>query len=213
MTNRVFLIAAAVLSLATAGSWVVQAAQAQNPAFSLAFVDLKRVSTEYEGTKRSQAELNAFQESLRKQLDDLENIRFLNDAEHTEMDQLRAAATPTDAQKKRMQDLLDTSKSRSDQFRALQQNPNKSDAEKTQLDSLTKMSNDTDTKMDALSSKLDDQLQQKGEELSKQLTDTVTAAITDVAKNKSYSVVLDKQAVLYGGSDMTDDVLAQLGKK
>ena len=71
----------------------------------------------------------------------------------------------------------------------------------------------TDEDLDALGTKLDEQLQTKGGELSKQLTDTVVAAISQVAKDKSYTAIVDKKAVLFGGADVTDDVLKQLNKK
>jgi Skp family chaperone for outer membrane proteins len=213
MTQRFSWIALAVLALFTVGSWMVEAAQAQNPAFSLAFVDLRRLSSEYEGTKQSQTELNAFQQTLRKQLDDLEAIRFLDDKERGEVATLRAVASPTPEQKKRLDDLLAASKARGDQLRALQQNPNKTDAEKADFDRLSQLSNKTDDEMETLGTQLDDQLTAKSAELSKKLTDTVLAAITDIAKQKAYTVVMDKQAVLYGGTDLTDDVMKKLSGK
>lgn len=213
MTQRFSWVALAVLALFTVGSWMVQAAQAQNTNFSLAFVDLKRMSSEYTGTKQSQAELDTFQQSLRKQLEDREAIRFLDDKERQEVATLRAVASPNPEQKKRLDDLLATSKARADQLRALQQNPNKSDSEKADFDRLSKLSTTTDDDLDTLGGQLDDQLHAKGDELSKKLTDTVLAAITDVAKQKAYTVVLDKQAVLYGGIDLTDDVMKKLNNK
>jgi Skp family chaperone for outer membrane proteins len=181
--------------------------------FALGFVDLVRIGKEYEGTKNSQAELDGFQQSLRKQLDDRETTRFLDEKERAAVDAIRAAAAPTEEQKKQLNDYLATSKSREAQLRALQQNPNKTEQEKADADRLSKLSAKTDEDMDAMGEKLEGQLQTKADEISKKLTDTVTVAIEAVAKEKGYMAVVDKKAMLYGGTDVTEDVLKQLNKK
>jgi Skp family chaperone for outer membrane proteins len=176
-------------------------------------VDLVRVGKEFDGTKNSQAELDGYQQTLRKQLDDRESVRFLDEKERAEVDKLRAVASPSDEQKKQLNDYLATSKSREAQLRALQQNPNKSDQEKADADRLSKLSARTDEDMDAMGEKLEGQLQAKADEISKKLTDTVTVAIEAVAKEKGYMAVVDKKAMLYGGTDVTEEVLKQLNKK
>ncbi|MBW3625466.1 MAG: OmpH family outer membrane protein [Armatimonadetes bacterium] len=183
------------------------------PAFALGYVDLTRIGREYEGTKVGQAELDTFQQSLRKQLDDREAVRFLDDRERGEVEKLRAVASPTDEQKKQLSDFLATSRSREAQLRALQQNPNKSDTEKADADRLTRLSAKTDEELDALGEKLEEQLQVKGDEISKRLTDSVSVAIEAVAKDKGYLAIVDKKAMLYGGIDVTEEVLRQLNKK
>lgn len=49
-------------------------------------------------------------------------------------------------------------------------------------------------------------------ELSGRLKKKIETTIQDVAKAKGYAVVVDKQVVLYGGDDITDDVLKKLNK-
>ena len=230
MSQRMMLKAVAALSLVTFGVWGVQAARSENAptpaapanaapappqagAFALGYVDLVRVSREYQGTKAGQAELDTFQQSLRRQLEERENVRFLDEKELAEVAKLRAVASPNDEQKKQLNDYLATSKSREAQLRALQQNPNKSDAEKADADRLTRLGARTDEEMDALGEKLEQQLQARGEEISKKLTDTVTAAIEATAKEKGYTAIVDKKAMLYGGTDVTEAVLQQLNKK
>jgi Skp family chaperone for outer membrane proteins len=232
MSNKLFIIGVAACRLLPGGSWMVQAAESQttgsnptpqtpatppaapaNGSFALGFVDLVRVGKEFDGTKNSQAELDGYQQTLRKQLDDRETARFLDEKERAEVDQLRGIAAPTDEQKKQLNDYLATSKSREAQLRALQQNPNKSDQEKADADRLSKLSAKTDEDMDAMGEKLEGQLQAKADEISKKLTDTVSVAIEAVAKEKGYVAVVDKKAMLYGGTDVTDEVLKQLNKK
>lgn len=54
---------------------------------------------------------------------------------------------------------------------------------------------------------------QKREELLEPIVKSIEAAIKTVADKKGLSVVLAKAAVIYGGQDITNDVIAQLGKK
>lgn len=49
-------------------------------------------------------------------------------------------------------------------------------------------------------------------ELSTRLKKKIETTIQEVAKAKGYAVVVDKQIVLYGGEDITDDVLKKLNK-
>lgn len=54
---------------------------------------------------------------------------------------------------------------------------------------------------------------QKREELLEPIMKSIDTAIKTVADKKGLSVVLAKAAVIYGGQDITNDVIAQLGKK
>lgn len=54
---------------------------------------------------------------------------------------------------------------------------------------------------------------QRREELLAPVISSVDAAIKAVADKRGLSVVLAKAAVVYGGQDITQEVIAQLGKK
>ena len=56
-------------------------------------------------------------------------------------------------------------------------------------------------------------LAQKQQELLDPIRNAVDAAIKKVADKKGMSVVIDKMAVIYGGQDITQEVIAELGKK
>lgn len=56
-------------------------------------------------------------------------------------------------------------------------------------------------------------LAQKQEELLEPIRNAVDAAIKKVADKKGMSVVIDKMAVIYGGQDITQEVISELGKK
>ena len=55
-------------------------------------------------------------------------------------------------------------------------------------------------------------LQQKNEELMEPIEKSIQDAVKAVAEKKGLSVVIEKGAVVYGGQDITQDVVKQLGK-
>ena len=59
---------------------------------------------------------------------------------------------------------------------------------------------------------LQERLGQKERELMAPVLDKVTAAIIKVADAKGLTIVVDKQTVIYGGVDITDDVVKSLSK-
>ena len=58
-----------------------------------------------------------------------------------------------------------------------------------------------------------ERLAQKQQELLDPIRNSVDAAIKKVADKKGLAVVIDKMAVIYGGQDITADVITELGKK
>lgn len=58
-----------------------------------------------------------------------------------------------------------------------------------------------------------ERLAQKQQELLDPIRNAVDAAIKKVADKKGLAVVIDKMAVIYGGQDITADVITELGKK
>lgn len=58
-----------------------------------------------------------------------------------------------------------------------------------------------------------ERLAQKQEELLAPIEQSIQAAIKKVADKKGLAVVIDKVAVIYGGQDITQEVIAELGKK
>lgn len=56
-------------------------------------------------------------------------------------------------------------------------------------------------------------LAQKQQELLEPIRTAVDAAIKKVADKKGMAVVIDKMAVIYGGQEITQDVIAEFGKK
>ncbi len=88
----------------------------------------------------------------------------------------------------------------------------KAEIEQAKKDFEEKAANMNDQQKKDYYMQLQQRLAQKEQELMGPILDKVTAAIKAVATAKGLSVVLDKQNVVYGGQDITDEVLKGFGK-
>lgn len=70
--------------------------------------------------------------------------------------------------------------------------------------------NMTDEQKQQLYLQMQQEMSQKQEEIQKGLQDKVDSAVSDVANTKSLSLVVDKRVVLYGGTDITEQVAKKL---
>ena len=75
-----------------------------------------------------------------------------------------------------------------------------------------KSANMSDQEKQAYYMQTQERLQQKRQSLIEPLVNSVTDASKAVADAKGLSVVLDKSTVIYGGQDITQDVLKKLSK-
>lgn len=68
----------------------------------------------------------------------------------------------------------------------------------------------SDEQKQQLFTKMQDELTKKHDDIFKGVKDKVDNAISSVASTKGLSLVVDKRVVLYGGTDITDQVTQQL---
>lgn len=82
-----------------------------------------------------------------------------------------------------------------------------------QQDFETKTANMNDKEKQDYYTQVQQRLNLKQQELKAPILDKINAAVKAVADAKGLSVVLDKSDVVYGGQDITDEVLKKLGAK
>lgn len=214
MSKRAYITTVAVLAVLGAASWGGIFAQNQAPpGFNFAVIDLKKTVDNYAETAKAQQELAALDKTLRDTYDNKEAGRFLDDNERKELETLQAVANPTAEQKKRLDELVQMNNARAQTFRGLQLNPNRTASEEQEYKTLQARSDKMDKELDELAERLQEQLRKKQEEIGNRLNESIQKAINTVATQKSIPAVFDKTAVLFGGQDITDDVLAVLNKK
>lgn len=72
--------------------------------------------------------------------------------------------------------------------------------------------NMSDQEKSQLYQSMQSEMAKKQEEIQKGLKDKVDSAVNSVASTKSLSLVVDKRVVLYGGTDITDQVAKKLSE-
>lgn len=100
------------------------------------------------------------------------------------------------------------------------QHPDMKKAEETMQAELKAAQQDFETKAAGMNDKekqdyymqVQQRLNLKQQELRGPILDKINAAIKAVAESKGLSVVLDKSDVVYGGQNITDEVLKKMGK-
>ncbi|HET6455269.1 MAG TPA: OmpH family outer membrane protein [Armatimonadota bacterium] len=168
-------------------------------------------------TKRQQlySDLDALKARLEGELELRNANRLLTDDEFKQLVDLQAKAQKTDAEQKKIDELLGTSKQRDQDLQALQQKSNATDAEKTQRAELENRLKAVQTALQDNKTKFEEELNKQLIEANQQVTQDIEAAVTAVAKEKGLTVVFNKslQFILYSSVDITPDVLKKLNKK
>ena len=183
-------------------------AQAQQPAVGT--VDTGRIATEYKGMQALNLQYNDFQREREQKLMDRQRVMMLVDADYTKYLDLKQAAAPTESTQKQLTDLETSAKQREDRYRALADKRDRTAEEQKEYDELNKVYNQRMGEMRVLQDSLAKEVQAKREELTKTITTSLDTAIKTVAEAKKLSLVIAKEAVLYGGTDITNEVLEKL---
>lgn len=205
-----------VLSVITGGYAVAAADTKAVPTFGV--VDVAKVFDGYDKKKTASQEFAAEGQKLQEKLQLRQINRMLSNGEFDQFMELKTKVSLNDNDKKKMDDLLATTKSREQELQTLQQKQNSTDAEKVRLNELQDMANKGEdaTKLEA--EKLQAQFAQKQDDMTQKLLGDIEKAVAAVAKDKGLAMVLNKNVngapfVLFATVDVTDEVLNKLNKK
>ncbi len=180
----------------------------------IAVVDITRIRKDSPRLKQYDANFAKIQSELQAELDIRGSHLLLDEAKikayialkqkgQTATDADNAAMKATDAE----QAALDT------ELKTLQQTPTPDDTQKARQKALmdTLQKNKATAEMFVKDSQ--GILQGKGDELSAKIEADILTAVKEAAIARSFTYVYDKGALLYGGTDLTDDVIKRLPSK
>jgi Skp family chaperone for outer membrane proteins len=182
---------------------------------SIGFVDLNQVSDEVKKTPSWQKMVSKATDTrtkLSQELDDLVQRRHLNDAEVKELAELEAKPKATDPEKERISKLLRKSDEIDKEFNDLANTPNLTAEQSARLTTLTKLRADAGQKLQQARAEREQKLQEMEGEMLNELQNKILKVVSDVARGQNVEVVIDKQALLYGGRDLTTLVIQKMPK-
>lgn len=208
MDLKKVLVLSAVLAFVAMAGMPVQAQGNAQPVIGM--VDVQRAFDEYKNTKASNDEINKLAASFMKELEVREKHRHLSEADMAELVRLSTLANPSTDDRTKLQQLESKSKQLDENFNALVQKADLTEAERQQQVELRNNRNRNEQNYRNLQEDYLDQLEKRKNELSSKITEDIRLAIEKVAQQQGLATVVDKIAILYGGKDVTDEVIKVL---
>ena len=207
-------IAAAVTAVLLLAAYPGSAQKKGATASVVGYVDLGLVTDKLKATEEWKVMVRAFEDDrmkYRTEMQDLTKIRYLTAAERGELTNLRAKGKASDAEKARGAELELKSTKMDQEFQGLATVEKPNPTQDARLNELTT------TRAKAIDLLKDEEqkraasLQTKEGELLDAQQKKVLKIVEQVAINKDVSLVVDRQLILFGGQDLTPDVLKKIG--
>lgn len=190
------------------------AAQAADETAKIGVVDTDKIYKEAPRVKQYTEELNVRKNELAMKLEVRSKNLMLSEEEIKELVDLKVKGnTATDQEKNRIKALEDAESKRSEELTTLQNTTNLNDQQKARVTELMEMQKKSKETGNALTRDYESQLQSKMQELSDKADADVLDAIKKIAEAKGLTMVMVKAALLYGGTDITDEVIGKLDRK
>ena len=202
--------AAVLIACALVAALATPLACAQERAPRLGIVDMAKVLSTYKEFQESDRQYKDFLRERQGQYAERATLRLLRPGELKEYQNLKAVTAPTEEQKSRMEQLRAVAETRETELRSLLSEANPTDEQKTRRAELQDLARKSDPELEELRKRMNDEVDQRNKELSDTLNRKIEAALAVVARDKRLDFVLAKDAVLWGGVDITDDLLAKL---
>lgn len=199
------IVAGAVLMVATG-----TAALAAAPASEVGVVDIEQIYASHPRLQELNRRFADFRQQQEAQLQRMFQTRLLTDEEQREFMDLLEMGAPTEAREARLTGLAEDSTQREQRLAELRQNESRTAEEEQEYTELEQTHNRRVAELTNLQLTLEQAVTDKHDELWALVTENVEAAIQAVAEEQSLTLVLQKEAVLYGGVDITDAVVALL---
>jgi Skp family chaperone for outer membrane proteins len=182
---------------------------------SIGFVDLNQISEEIKKTPSWQKMVQKATEARTRystELDDMVQRRHLTEAELKELAELQAKAKPTDAEKEKVTKLLRKSDDLDKEFNDLANTSPPTPQQTQRMQELNELRTKAGQKLQTARGEREAQLQEMEGDMLGELQTKILKVVSDSAKNQNIEIVVDKQALLYGGRDLTQTVIAKMPK-
>lgn len=181
---------------------------------TVGFVDLGQVTEEIKKSPNWGVMTKQFDEErqkYQKEIADLTKIRYLTPTERTELDNLRAKKTVTEGEKANIKKLEEQSDAIDREAQSLAGVEKPTPDQSKRIDELAKLRQTAVTNLQTETEKRSELLRNTENQVLEGMQKNILNTVTEVSKTKGLTLVVDRQAVLYGGQDLTEDVLRKLG--
>jgi Skp family chaperone for outer membrane proteins len=180
-----------------------------------AYVDLTRVLTEYRKTTAFQKLAVKMREQGRtfnEEMRTLAQVRYCTEPERKEALAIKAKPTPTPAETKRLEELTKKTDAIEAEHATLSQKQKPTDADTKRLQDIAQMRRDAVQMMAKEEADRRDAMRKMDQDLLMDVQGELLKMVEKLAKDQKYGAVYNRTAVLFGGVDLTDQVIKKLPK-
>ncbi len=174
----------------------------------IAYIDTS-VIMKSEFITKSYSELEAQNNIFQKEIQIRQDNLFLGENEITDLINL----AQNNGDQAKISEYQTTNNKRVEELNLLNQTKDLTEDQKnrlTELNNLRKKANENlQSRAEALGEQMQTLMSKKGAEIE----EAIMSACEKIAKEKNYSIVVNKDAIFYGGVDITKDVIAALPKE
>jgi Skp family chaperone for outer membrane proteins len=181
---------------------------------TLGYVDLAQVTEQIKKTPDWQKSVSTFETErtkARTEIESLTKIRYLNEQERQQLLNLRAKNNPTDNEKKQVDELEAKSTKFEQEYQTLAMVEKPSPEQSKRIGELDDMRKKAQTSLQEEYEKRAETLRKMEAGVLDEMQGRILKRVQEVAEGKGIVMVVDRQAILYGGHDLTSDVLKKLG--
>lgn len=182
-------------------------------ALKFGVVDSIKVLSEAPRFKQYEENLQTFYKDLETKLNVRSQHLMLTETEVTELITLRTKAELNNQEKARSAELSQFEKDRDGELKNLQSTAEPNDQQKTRLKELQDIQQKSKDTGKALATDYESQLVTRKHELDLQVEKDIIEVVTNIANQQGLSMVFLKNSVVFGGTDITDAVIAALDRK
>jgi len=210
----------AMLAGMVSGGWIPKAPAEE--ALALGVIDMGQLFNEYQEYQQANREYQEYQQKLVNQFQARLNLRrqhfMLTADEYGELETLLLKGNDlNEADKKRVQELQSVTPKLREELAKLQAKPDLSEAEKARKKELVDKQNASLQELEERSKEFERLIQEKmrerDAEVSGRLRAKIDAMIARIAQENKLVMVFNKDSVLYGGGDITDQVVKRLNEE
>lgn len=205
------LVVAGVLGAALPGS--AQKKDKSKVDSVVGFVDLAVVTEQVKATPEWQQMVKQFEgekTKYRGELEDLNKVRYLSAPEREELRTLRAKQKSTPGEAARIGELEKRSDMMEAEFRTLAGVEKPTPEQTRRIQELQKMREEGVTSLQSETERRAGLLQKMEADLLEKMQGKILEIVRKVAEAKGLTMVVDRQAILFGGQDITEDVVKRL---
>ena len=202
------------LAMISAAAVLGSAAIAADNAPKIGILDIAKIYKDAPRIKQYMEQLETLRTQLGQKLEVRSQNLMLDENSIKELIEIKLkGAAATDKDKARIAELEKIEKDQDGKLKQLQAVQQPNDTQKTQLKDLQDLQSRSKTAGEAYEKDYNGQIQTKAQELDEKAKADMQEAVNKVAEAKGLNLVLVKDAVMFGGTDVTDDVIAKLDRK